>query len=84
MPKPNRPQHNSNNEELNHLTHAYARTFNSPLGADVLEDLTDAYSGSAMAKGDPYATAYNVGTQDVLKYILNMIQLAKEGEHNAE
>ena len=55
------------------LKRHYHQTFTSPAGKVVLEDLINTYDGSPMTLGDPYATAYNVGAQDALRYILSMI-----------
>lgn len=73
------------NDELERLKHAYLVTFSSEAGKVVLADLHATYSGTALSRGDPYSTHYNVGAQDVIKAIQSMIDLAlNEETHNAD
>jgi len=58
------------------IVSAYARTFETPSGLKVLDDLEKSFGGSCYTKGDPYDTTYKEGQRDVLTRIKQMISYA--------
>lgn len=62
--------------EILELVQAYKRTFATPAGEQVLEDLRG-FCGDrsdAFVPGDPYHTIYNVGARRVLLRIQNFLE----------
>jgi hypothetical protein len=52
------------------LHQAYKQVFSTENGCMVLKDIERAcFKSKSVFRNDPYATAYNAGKQDVLKYI---------------
>jgi len=68
------------NKRLEELKLAYRRTFNTPDGKIVLDDLQKRFSFGAttFVSGDPHASAFNEGQRAAVLLIARMLSEEKE------
>lgn len=60
--------------ELAHKAGAFKRVFLSADGEEVLQALRDEFNGDVMFNSDPYKTAYNLGSRDLVVYIDQLLR----------